>query len=161
MSAQPEVSPLLDDIARQLLNELQKNARASYADLARITGLSPSAAAERLRRLEDAGVIRGYRAEIDPEALGLGITALIRISADGPQYRALMTFLESSDYVRECHHVTGSDALMLKVLASSIADLEGLIMKLLHYGVPTTSLVLSTPIERRAFHLSSKKKKEL
>ena len=113
----PEISPLLDDVARKLLQELQVNGRASYAELAKKAGLSPSAAAERLHRLEDAGVIKGYRAEIDPEALGLGLTAIIRITADGPQYRALMTFLESCDHVRECYHVTGSDALMLKVLA--------------------------------------------
>lgn len=151
----PEISPLLDDVARKLLQELQRNGRASYAELARKSGLSPSAAAERLRRLEDAGVIRGYRAEIDPEALGLGLTALIRITADGPQYRALITFLEGCDQVRECYHVTGGDALMLKVLAASIADLEELIMKLLHYGVPTTSVVLSTPIERKIFQLDT------
>ena len=152
----PEISPLLDDVARKLLQELQVNGRASYAELAKKAGLSPSAAAERLRRLEDAGVIKGYHAEIDPEALGLGLTAIIRITADGPQYRALMTFLESYDHVRECYHVTGSDALMVKVLASSIADLEGLIMKLLHYGVPTTSVVLSTPIERKTFNLKTR-----
>ena len=154
----PEISPLLDDVGRKLLQELQVNGRASYAELAKKAGLSPSAAAERLHRLEDAGVIKGYRAEINPEALGLGLTAIIRITADGPQYRALMTFLESCDHVRECYHVTGSDALMLKVLASSIADLEGLIMKLLHYGVPTTSVVLSTPIERKTFNLKSRER---
>ena len=154
----PEISPLLDDVGRKLLQELQVNGRASYAELAKKAGLSPSAAAERLHRLEDAGVIKGYRAEIDPEALGLGLTAIIRITADGPQYRALMTFLESCDHVRECYHVTGSDALMLKVLASSIADLEGLIMKLLHYGVPTTSVVLSTSIKRKTFNLKSRER---
>jgi Lrp/AsnC family leucine-responsive transcriptional regulator len=153
MPAPPEVSPLLDDIARRLLDELQSNGRASYADLAKKAGLSPSAAAERMRRLEDAGVIRGYHADIDPEALGLGVTALIRMTADGAQYRPLLAFLESNHQVRECYHVTGADALMIKVLASSISDLEGLIVKLLHFGVPTTSIVLSTPIERRSFQL--------
>ena len=153
MPAPPEVSPLLDDIARRLLDELQSNGRASYADLAKKAGLSPSAAAERMRRLEDAGVIRGYHADIDPEALGLSVTALIRMTADGAQYRPLLAFLEGNDQVRECYHVTGGDALMIKVLASSISDLEGLIMKLLHFGVPTTSVVLSTPVERRSFHL--------
>jgi Lrp/AsnC family leucine-responsive transcriptional regulator len=153
MPAPPEVSPLLDDIARRLLDELQSNGRASYADLAKKAGLSPSAAAERMRRLEDAGVIRGYHADIDPEALGLGVTALIRMTADGAQYRPLLAFLESNHQVRECYHVTGADALMIKVLASSISDLEDLIMKLLHFGVPTTSIVLSTPIERRSFQL--------
>lgn len=153
-----EMSPLIDDIARKLLEELQKNARASYAELGRLVGLSPSAAAERLRRLEDAGVIRGYRAELDPASLGLGVTALIRMTADGVQYQQLMNFLASCEQVRECHHVTGGDALMMKVLAPSIEQLEALIMKLLHYGVPTTSIVLSTPILRNVFALRKSRK---
>src|SRR5262249_35473829 len=153
MPSTPEASPLLDEIARKLLRELQANARASYADLAKKAGLSPSAAAERMRRLEDAGVVRGYHADIDPEALGLGITALIRMTADGPRYQPLLKFLETCEPVRECYHVTGADALMLKVLAPSIAELENLIMQLLPYGVPTTSIVLSTPIQRRSFTL--------
>jgi Lrp/AsnC family leucine-responsive transcriptional regulator len=152
------MSPLIDDIARKLLEELQKNARASYAELGRLVGLSPSATAERLRRLEDAGIIRGYRADIDPASLGLGLTALVRMTADGVQYQHLMNFLENCEQVRECYHVTGGDALMMKVLASSIEQLEALIMKLLRYGVPTTSIVLSTPVERKIFSLRRPRK---
>ncbi len=152
------MSPLIDDIARRLLEELQKNARASYAELGRRVGLSPSATAERLRRLEDAGIIRGYRADIDPASLGLGLMALIRMTADGVQYQNLMKFLEDCEQVRECYHVTGGDALMMKVLAPSIEQLEALIMKLLRYGIPTTSIVLSTPVERHTFALQRSKK---
>ncbi|HUA85216.1 MAG TPA: Lrp/AsnC family transcriptional regulator [Bryobacteraceae bacterium] len=148
-----EMSPLIDEIARKLLDALQRNARASYAELGRLVGLSPSATAERLRRLEDAGIIRGYRANLDPAGLGLGITALIRMTADGVQYRQLMNFLGSCEPVRECYHVTGGDALMMKVMVQSIQDLEGLITNLLHYGVPTTSIVLSTPIFRDVYQL--------
>jgi Lrp/AsnC family leucine-responsive transcriptional regulator len=153
-----EISPLIDDIALKLLEELQKNARLSYADLGRAAGLSPSATAERLRRLEDAGIILGYRAEVDPASLGLGITALIRMSSDGPQYRQLMAFVGECEQIRECYHVTGSDALNMKVLVASIAELEELIMKLLDYGVPTTSIVLSTPLVRSAYQLRRGKK---
>jgi Lrp/AsnC family transcriptional regulator, leucine-responsive regulatory protein len=153
-----EISPLIDEIALKLLEELQKNARLSYADLGRAAGLSPSATAERLRRLEDAGIIRGYRAEVDPASLGLGITALIRMSSDGPQYRQLMTFVAECEQIRECYHVTGSDALNMKVLVSSITELEELIMKLLDYGVPTTSIVLSAPLVRNAYQLRRSKK---
>lgn len=156
MIASSEISPLIDEIALKLLEELQKNARASYADLGRAAGLSPSATAERLRRLEDAGIIRGYRAEVDPASLGLGIMALIRMTADGPQYRQLMSFLGDCEQIRECYHVTGGDALTMKVLVSSIAELEELIMKLLHYGVPTTSIVLSTPLVRNVYQLRTK-----
>jgi len=153
MITSSEISPLIDEIALKLLEELQKNARLSYADLGRAAGLSPSATAERLRRLEDAGIIRGYRAEVDPASLGLGIMALIRMSSDGPQYRQLMAFVADCEQIRECYHVTGSDALNMKVLVSSIMELEELIMKLLHYGVPTTSIVLSTPLIRNAYRL--------
>jgi Lrp/AsnC family transcriptional regulator, leucine-responsive regulatory protein len=153
-----ETSPLIDDVARKLLDELQKNARASYAELGRLVGLSPSATAERLRRLEDAGVIRGYRADLDPASLGLGVTALIRMTADGVQYQQLMNFLGSSEQVRECYHVTGGDALMMKVLVPSIEQLEALIMQLLRYGVPTTSIVLSAPIVRNVFALRKSRK---
>jgi Lrp/AsnC family leucine-responsive transcriptional regulator len=85
--------------------------------------------------------------------LGLGIMALIRMSSDGTQYRQLMSFLGDCEQIRECYHVTGSDALNMKVLVSSIAELEELIMKLLNYGVPTTSIVLSTPLIRNAYRV--------
>ena len=156
MIASSEISPLIDEIALKLLEELQKNARASYAELGRVAGLSPSATAERLRRLEDAGIIRGYRAEVDPASLGLGIMALIRMTADGPQYRQLMSFLGQCEQIRECYHVTGGDALTMKVLVASIADLEELIMQLLQFGVPTTSIVLSTPVVRNAYQMRPK-----
>jgi Lrp/AsnC family leucine-responsive transcriptional regulator len=154
MITSSEISPAIDDIARKLLEELQKNARASYADLGRAAGLSPSATAERLRRLEEAGIIRGYRAEVDPTSLGLGIMALIRMTADGTQYRQLMTFLNQCEQVRECYHITGSDALSMKVLVPSVADLEELIMQLLRFGVPTTSIVLSSPVIRNVYSVT-------
>jgi Lrp/AsnC family leucine-responsive transcriptional regulator len=144
---------LLDNIARKLLNELQKDPRATYAELGRRVGLSPSATAERVRRLEEVGIIRGYRLEIDPAALGYGIRAHIRMVCDGEKYRQFLHFVKTLDAVRECDHVTGGDALMMKILVPSIEDLEGLIMKLLNYGVPTTSLVLSHTLVRHDFNL--------
>lgn len=149
-----DVSPLIDDIARKLLDELQKDARVSYAELGRRAGLSPSATAERLRNLEEAGVIRGYRADIDPVSLGLTVGAIIRMACDGEQYRRFVAFLESCEEVRECHHVTGGDALMIKVLVGSIEELEQLVMKFLRYGVPTTSIVLSSPLTRHEYRIT-------
>ncbi len=77
----------LDNIGRKILVELQKNPRATYAELGRLVGLSPSATAERVRRLEDAGVIRGYRLDIDPAALGYAVKAHIRMVYEGEKYR--------------------------------------------------------------------------
>jgi Lrp/AsnC family leucine-responsive transcriptional regulator len=108
-----------------------------------------------LRNLEEAGVIRGYRAEIDPSSLGLSVTAIIRMACDGEQYRRFVTFLETCEEVRECHHVTGGDALMIKVLVGSIEELEQLVMKFLRFGVPTTSIVLSSPLTRSLYRLDT------
>ena len=147
------MSPLLDDISRRLIEELQADARLSYAELGRRTGLSPSATAERLRRLEEAGIIRGYRADIDPASLGLNVSAIIRMVCDGEQYRRFLAFLGTREEVRECHHVTGSDALMIHVRVPAIEDLEKLVMQFLRYGVPTTSIVLSTPLLRSVYEI--------
>jgi Lrp/AsnC family leucine-responsive transcriptional regulator len=150
----------LDNIAISLLEELQKDARASYAELGRRVGLSPSATAERMRRLEDSGVIRGYRVEIDPAALGLGVMAHIRMVCDGEKYKLFVQFVKTLDAVRECNHVTGSEALMMKVLVPSLGELEELVMKLLNYGTPTTSVVLSEVLTRREFSLKQPKAKK-
>ena len=150
---QREMSPLIDNIARKLLDEVQKDARASYAELGRRVGLSPSATAERLRNLEEAGVIRGYHGDIDPASLGLSVTAIIRMTCDGEQYRRFVAFIETCEEVRECHHVTGGDALMIKVMLGSIEQLEQLVMKFLRFGVPTTSIVLSSPLERKQYRI--------
>jgi Lrp/AsnC family transcriptional regulator, leucine-responsive regulatory protein len=150
----------LDNIARKLLSELLKDARIPYAELGRRVGLSPSATAERVRRLEDAGVIRGYRVDIDPAALGYGIMAHIRMVCDGEKYKQFLQFVKNVDAVRECDHVTGGDALVMKVLVSSIEELEAVIMKFLNYGVPTTSLVLSHTLTRHDYNLDLPKPKK-
>lgn len=150
----------LDDVAIHLLEELQRDARASYAELGRRVGLSPSATAERLRRLEDSGVIRGYRVDIDPAALGLGVMAHIRMVCDGEKYKLFLQFVKTLDAVRECNHVTGSEALVMKVLVTSLGELEQVVMKLLNYGAPTTSLVLSEVLTRREFSLKPPKAKK-
>jgi Lrp/AsnC family leucine-responsive transcriptional regulator len=145
-----ESSALLDETGIKLLSALQENARLSYAELGRRIGLSPAATAERLKRLEDAGVITGYRVEIDREALGLPILAIIRMSCDGPRYRLFLKAVKAFRNVVECHHVAGGDAFILKVVAHSVEELEGLVEKLLEHGVPTTSVVFSSPVVRRA-----------
>jgi Lrp/AsnC family leucine-responsive transcriptional regulator len=145
---------IIDDYGRKLLHELQRDARASFADLGRKIGLSASATAERLRRMEEAGIIRGYTVEIDREALGLPILAIIRMTCDGPRYHPFLKFIKDLPEVRECHHVTGGDAFFLQVTAASIGELEKVIERLLPYGIPTTSIVFSSPVTRRAHDLT-------
>lgn len=145
---------ITDEYDRKLILELQRNARASFADLGRRIGLSASATAERLRRMEETGVIRGYTVEIDREALGLPILAIIRMTCDGPRYHPFLKFIKDLPEVRECHHVTGGDAFFLQVTAASIGELENVIERLLPYGIPTTSIVFSSPVERRPHDIS-------
>ncbi len=107
-----ESSVLLDEISRNLLSALQEDARLSYAELGRRVGLSPAATAERLRRLEEGGIITGYRVELDREALGLPILAIVRLSCDGVKYRPFLKAVQAMESVMECHHVAGGDAFI-------------------------------------------------
>jgi Lrp/AsnC family leucine-responsive transcriptional regulator len=147
---------LMDHYGRKLLHELQANARLSLAELGRRVGLSPSATAERLKQMEETGILRGYTVEIDREALGLEVLAFIRMSCEGQNYYRLLEYVHSLEEVRECHHLTGGDDFLLKVTTTSMADLEALIEALLAYGNPVTSLVLSSPVEKRKFAVLGK-----
>jgi len=149
-----ETAPLLDDTGKKLLSALQENARLSFAELGRRIGLSPAATAERLRRLEEAGVIKGYRVEIDRESLGLPILAMIRLTCDGGMYRPFLKAVPTLENIIECHHVAGGDAFIMKVVASSHEQLERLVEKLLNFGVPTTSIVFSSPVADRKLRIS-------
>jgi Lrp/AsnC family leucine-responsive transcriptional regulator len=131
------------------LQELAADARLPFAELGRRVGLSPSATAERVRQLESTGVILGYRADINLKELGYSITAFVRLTCDGGRYQPFLKFLPALQSVQECHHLTGGDAFLLKVMLTSVAQLEELVEKLLPYGSPTTSIVLSTPLERK------------
>ena len=139
----------LDSVDKKLLQQLNADARLAVAELGRRIGLSASATAERLRRLESLEIIRGYRADVNLPALGYTITAFVRLTCEGTRYKPFLKFLPTLDAVQECHHLTGNDAFMLKVVLSSMTELEDLIEKLLPYGSPTTSMVLSTPLERK------------
>ncbi len=147
---------LLDNYGRKMLKELQENARLSVAELGRRIGLSPTATAERLRQMEEVGVIRSYSVDVDMEALGLEVMAFIRMSCGGTNYHRVIDFIKTLEEVRECHHLTGGDDLLLKVTTTSMADLEALIEALLPYGTPVTSLVLSSPVEHRRLNVTGK-----
>ena len=146
-------SVLLDEISRNLLSALQQDARLSYAELGRRVGLSPAATAERLRRLEESGIVTGYRVELDREALGLPILAIVRMSCDGAKYRPFLKAVRTMERVLECHHVAGGDAFILKVVASGVEELGRVVEKLLDFGVPTTSIVFSSPVAGRALRV--------
>jgi Lrp/AsnC family leucine-responsive transcriptional regulator len=138
----------LDEVDRKLLDALQGHARLSFAELGRRVGLSPPAAAERVRKLEEAGVIKAYRAEIDPHAVGLPVTAFIRLGTPPDRYTRVIELAHQLPEVLECHHLAGGDAFVFKVVVPSVAQLEALISQLSRYGQTTTSIVLSSPVTK-------------
>jgi Lrp/AsnC family transcriptional regulator, leucine-responsive regulatory protein len=142
---------LLDPKALRILAELQRDARLPFAELGRRVGLSTPAAAERVRRLEESGVIEGYEARINPRALGLEVTAFVRIRVTGAETlaRKLSKLAGELPEVLECHRCTGDESFIMKVRVASVAHLERLIDRLTPFGMTSTALVLSSPVERR------------
>jgi len=140
----------LDSIGWQFLHALQQNARLSFRELGRLVGLSAPATTERIRRMEEAGIIEGYRAEIDLTKIGLPITAFVRISVPREKSGYIATQLQNIPEVLECYRVAGVDSYIMKVCTPSIARLEDLIDRLGQYGQSTTSIVLSTTVRRRS-----------
>jgi Lrp/AsnC family leucine-responsive transcriptional regulator len=134
----------------QLLEALQADGRASYADLARVVSMSPSAVAERVRRLEEAGVIAGYRATIDPVRVGLDVMAFVRLRYPNANYRPFHALLDSTPEIVEAHHVTGEDCFVLKVVTRSMRHLEEVTGRIAGLGSVTTSVVYSSPLTGRA-----------
>lgn len=113
-----------------------------------MVGLTPPAVADRIRRLEAAGVIMGYHAEVDPTKLGLGLTAIIRFKAS-QSYARTLTVIGSCPEIIECYDVTGDDCMTLTAVVTSVAHLQDLITRLIPYGASNTSIVLSSPFRHR------------
>lgn len=140
---------LLDEIGWKILRALQEHARVSFAELGRRVNLSIPAVTERVRRLEDAGIITGYHAEVNAEKIGLPITAFIRMNIVGDMTPRLTALLKELPEISECHRGTGGDSFIMKVNVASVHHLERLIDRLLPFGTTTTSVVLSSPVAKR------------
>jgi Lrp/AsnC family leucine-responsive transcriptional regulator len=144
---------VIDKIDRMILAELQMDARLSYAELGRRVGLTTPAVIERVRKLEDAGIISGYRAEIDAAKVGFPIIAFVRMSITGVDYSHIIEVAQESNEVLECHRGTGGDSFIMKVAVSSVEHLQELIDRLTPYGITTTTIVLSSPVKRRILNV--------
>jgi Lrp/AsnC family transcriptional regulator, leucine-responsive regulatory protein len=140
----------LDELNLRILSELQCEPRLTMAALGRRVGLSPPAVTERVRRLEEAGVIRGYRLDIDPAALGLPLSAYVRVRPHTGQLSRIAELARSIPEVVECHRVTGEDCFILKVHIPAMDQLDRLLDRFLVYGSTTTSLIQSSPVSPRA-----------
>jgi Lrp/AsnC family leucine-responsive transcriptional regulator len=132
-----------------LIDELQRNARLTVAELGRRVGLSAPAVAERLQRLEAEGTIKGYRAEVDPRALGYSLSVVIRVRPAPRELRKVADLAQQTPEVVECHRITGEDCYFLKAHVRDVVHMEEVIDRFAIYGQTTTSIVQSSPVPVR------------
>jgi Lrp/AsnC family transcriptional regulator, leucine-responsive regulatory protein len=149
-SAFRTASRLLDSVNIQILKELQLDPRVPTAKLARVLRMSPPAVTERIQRLWEAGVIAGYRLDLDPGALGLPVTAYVRIRPSPGQLSKVAELAQRTAEVVECHRITGEDCFLIKVHVAEITSIEKILDRFLAYGQTTTSIVQSSPVPLRA-----------
>lgn len=141
-------SKVLDLTDMKILRELKENARIAYAELGRRIGLSTPAVMERMRRLEDAGVIIGYSVRVNMRSMGYPIAAFIALhNVDATVLSRIARIASSVPEMLECHRVTGDNSYLIKTVAASVEDLERIIDRLSPFAATSTSVVLSTVIE--------------
>jgi Lrp/AsnC family leucine-responsive transcriptional regulator len=143
----------LDTTDRALLAELQLDARLSLAELGRRVGLSAPAVTDRLRRLEASGAIAGYRAMVDPRALGYALGAIVRVKPAPRQIPKVAEVARETPEVTECHRVTGEDCFFVSVRVRDVEHLEEVIDRFTPFGQTTTSIVQSSPVPARGIEV--------
>jgi Lrp/AsnC family transcriptional regulator, leucine-responsive regulatory protein len=143
----------LDGVNVRILHALAEDPRLSMSALARRVGLSAPAVTERVQRLEQAGVIRGYRLDIDPAALGLPVAAWVRVRPGPGQLTKIAELAVEMPEVVECHRITGEDCFLLKVYVPAVNQLETVLDRFLLYGQTTSSIVQSSPVPPRSVAL--------
>jgi Lrp/AsnC family leucine-responsive transcriptional regulator len=144
---------LLDRTGLKILRALQENARLSLSELGRRVALSSPAVAERVRKMEAAGIISGYHARVEPEKVGLPVMAFILLKTRTEKYPDTISLARRLPEITECHHVSGGESFIMKVIVSSIPHLEALIEKLSSFGETSTLVVLSSPVDKQVLDL--------
>jgi len=139
----------VDTIGIHILRELQMNARSTFSEIGRKVGLSSPAVAERVYKMEGAGIINGYHADINPGAFGQDIMAFITLITRPEKYPDIYSFAEKQKEIFEWHHISGNESLILKVVTGSISQLNDMIEKLSRFGETKTAIVLSSPILKK------------
>jgi Lrp/AsnC family leucine-responsive transcriptional regulator len=140
---------LLDAVNLRLLEELTLDGRVGMAELGRRVGMSAPAVAERVQRLERAGVIKGYCAEIDPGAVGFPVSAVVRIRPSPGQLQRIPEIARETPEVAECYRITGEDCYLMRLHLRAIDELEETLDRFTPYGLTTTSIIHSAPVPRR------------
>jgi Lrp/AsnC family leucine-responsive transcriptional regulator len=148
-SSAPPAVVVLDETDRRLLIELQPDARLSLAELGRRVGLSAPAVAERVRRLTEEGVIRGFRTDVDPRALGYALSAIVRVRPAPRQLQKVAELARATAEVVECHRITGEDCFFLKAHVRDVEHLEDVIDRFTVFGQTTTSVMQTSPVPLR------------
>lgn len=146
---------VIDEVNRQVLCELQRDPRLTMAELGRRIGMSSPAVAERVRRMEGHGIIRGYFLDIDPIPLGLQLAAYIRVRPNAGQLYQIVELARSIPEVVECHRITGEDCIIMKVYFPAMDQLDRILDCFLQYGSTTTSIIQSSPVPLRTPPLST------
>jgi Lrp/AsnC family transcriptional regulator, leucine-responsive regulatory protein len=148
---------LLDAKNVELLRLLQRDPRQPMSELARRVGMSGPAVRERVQRLEEAGVIRGYWLDIDPRTIGLPIAAIIRVRPAPGQLQRVADLAREITNITECHRITGEDCFIVKIYLDAIDSLDGVLDRFLAFGTTTTSIIQSSPVPLRSPPLPGRK----
>ncbi len=140
---------MMDSTDMHILEILQKDGRISMKELGKKVGLTSPAVSERVKRLEENGIITGYKAIVNPDLINKSIKALITIAIKSHNYQKFLEYAPKNPYIIECHHVTGSDCMFMKIMVKNMEELEHAIDDLKRFGNTRTNLILSTPIENK------------
>jgi Lrp/AsnC family leucine-responsive transcriptional regulator len=139
---------LLDRIGLRILSVLQDNARMPLSKIGKKIGLSAPAVAERMRKLEEAGIITGYHAGIAPDAIGRSVCAFIHLTTEPKNYKAVIALAEKVPQITACHHISGDASFIIRVQLEDVPALESLVERLSPFGRTQTTIVLSTPVDK-------------
>jgi Lrp/AsnC family leucine-responsive transcriptional regulator len=143
------INGAIDRVDAEILSALAEDSRTALKDIARRVGLSSPSVAERIRRLEEVGIIEGYGATLNPQALGLPLAVSIRVRPLPGELKRVSALLASKPEIIECDRVTGDDCFIAKAVVASVADLEKLIDDLLPLATTNTAIIQSSPVRRR------------
>ena len=139
---------LLDQIGLKILSVLQENARMPLSRIGKKVGLSAPAVAERMKKLEEAGIIKGYHARIVPEAVGRSVSAFINLTTDPRNYKAVKTLAADMHQITSCHHISGDASFTIHVQVKNLPALESVVERLSPFGQTQTAIVLSTSVDK-------------
>ena len=139
----------VDKTGMKILQELQMNARSTYSEIGKKVGLSSPAVADRIYKMEESGIINGYHADINPDIFGHRIMAYITLTTQPERYQKIYSFAKKEKEIVECHHISGNESLIMKVVSASISHLESMVEKLSKFGETKSTIILSSPVQKK------------